>query len=114
MRKQRTETRTVEVECCDLCGRDVGGFSPRHCCVCNRSGCYQCLAGTPFYSADDDRRAYMDLFMSICKDCEAAGNDVAGVPFLESMRVAVDNCDAELRRLMARWREWAAERRAKV
>lgn len=109
---QREVTETVKrlVPTCDVCGKDSPTTYQRSCFVCGRACCYRCLLGKQLAG---DNTKLLELFVNACRECDAADKDVCGTPFSELVREAVAKADDQANLLLARWRAWSAERRAK-
>lgn len=74
MKKTITETKSRTVEVCDLCERDCGNGFHNDCYVCRRRCCLTCCRGIDFGKTAGERRI-IDLYLQVCHECEAIGNE---------------------------------------
>lgn len=108
--REYTETVVRRVPTCDVCDKDMPETMKYSCFVCGRRGGYCCVWGRQL---GGENGKLLELFVNVCKDCDAAGKDVCGTPFPELVRETVAAADAKAAGLIARWKAWAEERRAR-
>lgn len=105
--KTITTTRTVHV--CDCCDEQIVTW--QSCKICDRDIGDCCLRR--FFAHSPNPRLALSVGFYACKDCEEAGQDVAGTPFIDLIRDKVKEADAYVLGVLERWRTWAKERREK-
>jgi hypothetical protein len=110
--REKTETVTVTklVPFCDVCGKDCPATQQHSCFVCGRKGGYCCIRGQQL---GGDNGKLLELFVNVCKDCDAASKDVCGEPFAESVKAVVAAADAKAVGVLAQWKAWSEERRGR-
>lgn len=99
-----TTERTVHV--CDRCARQID--SRQNCFVCRREVGYCC---STLVRGCYNEPGHYDLTFQVCKDCDEAGRDVCGTPFVERIRDKAQECDLYVADQFERWKAWAEERR---
>lgn len=102
-------TRSLVVHVCDRCDRHLDSW--RSCKICHREVGYCCSSLMLAY--DPGQQGAFDLGFYVCKDCEEAGKDVAGTPYIDLIRDKVKAADAYVLAVLEWWSEWAKERREK-
>ena len=109
MKKQITETKSRTVEACDLCERDCGNGFYNDCYVCRRRCCLTCCRGIDFGKTAGERRL-IDLYLKVCHECEAIGNERF---FVEKMEEAAKDANVFLIAALDSWRAIVQARREK-
>ncbi len=99
-----TTERTIHV--CDRCAKQIDSY--RNCLICRREVGFCCSKLVLGYHNEP---GHYDFSFHVCKDCDEAGRDVCGVPFIDSIRDKAKECDAYMVKVFADWKACAKERR---
>ena len=98
-----TSEQTIYV--CDRCDKQID--ARRSCKICQREVGYCCSQLAQVY--DSGQQESLDLRFYVCKDCDEAGRDVHGRPYIDLIRDKVKEADA----CVLSWRARAKLRRDK-